>query len=207
MPDFIGGIPLGPVGPPDYVNEIPSGQQTPITPGAFDPVSPASPPTNFTYPPQPAGVVIIGAGMTVGYVRDRGLRGAPVAGPYGTQSAFWRVHGGLVYKVVTGVFQAIGGAPSLPSPVTNNNEILLYDAPTLPADEVLPDGTCLYIRGVQFIFMLQCPPSDADVLYGCIIQMDATSISANVINPADYVPNLLGPIPAPAGYSGNIVNY
>lgn len=204
MPDFVGGIPLG---PPDYVDFIPEGENVTQSQGPFDPYLPPPPINGFAFPPQPQGTALVACGMSVVYSRDWGIRGAPLAGPFPQQAAIWRVHGGLVYKTVTGVFQSIGGPPTLPQPVINNNEILLMDAPGIPSNQVMGDGTPVYVRTVQYVFLLQQPPDMNDPLYGCVIQLDTSGISANAIDPRDYVANLLGPIPPPAGYSGRIINF
>ncbi len=196
--------------PQNFTIDFPPNPEQPLAPTSpSSPLfnTPAMPGTRSSVPLQPPGVTLHGAGITVAYIRDRGLRGAPVSGPYGSRAAFWRVHGGLVYKTVSCVFQAIGGPPTLPSPATNANEVLLADAVTIPGNEVMADGTPIYVRTVQFTFLLQTPPADTDALYGCVIQLDTTALSSNVVNPADYIPNLLGPIPTPAGFTGQAIGF
>lgn len=192
--------------PPNYTNPPPTPPESNLANTPPD-NAPSPAPSGFDYPPQPPGTALISAGMTVGYASNRGLGAAPSSGPPGSPVQFWRLTGGITWKVVSAAFQSVGGPPTLPSPLTNDNEVLMFSTKTIPANEVMADGTPIYVRTIQYFYVLQVPPADTDPLYGGVIQLDTTALTANVINPGTYIQNLLGPIPSPAGFSGQAITF
>lgn len=177
------------------------------------PVQPANPSPQVTvnFPDSPIvnppdGAVLWAFGLTVSYINDTGLRSAPIAGILGSEAAFWRVHGGATYKVVTFVAQQIRAAPSCPSPApANDNEVLKGWMISNCTPGVTPQGDPLFTIVGQYLYECQKPmqPSDAILIPGSPLLVPAY----NTIVPQDFLSNLIGPQAPPAGFSGAKVNF
>lgn len=195
--------------PPNYVFNPPTTQEqtASVIPGPSVAAPTSLVGASIQLPVLANGAVLYGAGITVSYYRDRGLRMGAVAGTYPTQAAFWRCHGGFCVKVVSWVFTSLIAPPTVPLPITNANEQLLYETYVIPNNEQMADGTNIYVRAGQYSFGLQIPPADSDTLFGAVNQLDLSPLGLNVLNPGSYVANLIGPTSPPTGFSGQAINY
>jgi hypothetical protein len=143
-------------------------------------------------------------GCVTEYARDTGLRGIPVAGPGGqTLTEIVRVHGGAGTKSITAVSLRVGGAPPLPHWDTQNaNEVLTEWRVVLFSPGKLPDGSPVRGRMCFYLYTLQVPPGDNDLLDEGANVVDTTPPSLYTVNPADFLKYLVGPsqpVTAPAG--------
>ena len=125
------------------------------------------------------------AGISITYNRDLGLRGSPVAGPFGTQAVFWRCHGGMCMKIVSWALGMTGADPPTPSPVTGENEVLFWRTETLPNPEFAMDYVKSRIKAGIYVYLLQKCPADTDILYGGVNPLDLSPITDNIIDPAN----------------------
>lgn len=146
-----------------------------------------------------------GYGITACYARDRGLRGAPVAGPYGTRQAVWRCHGGSSRKLVFFVASRFQLPPVLPHPDTgSDNDVLLYDYLTPTMKTAFVGGGVLYTVVGSYEYLMQQPPGDGDPIL--FPESPLLAPSAVTLNPSAFSRYLI-PGLNPGSFTGSRISY
>lgn len=193
--------------PPDFTIDFANdNEQTVSDDIGYSVVSEVQDPFPVTFQ-QPSTGVYEEAGLTVQYQRHKGLAWAPLAAPEGTQVVFWRTHSGYCIKIVSWVLSMLGGDPPLPSPVTGDNEVLIMRDETLGNPTFGPSGIKTFTKAGIFVYVLQKTPADTDIIYGAVNPLDVSGITSNTIDPAKYVSNLIGQVPAPSGFTGTAIRF
>lgn len=187
---------------PDPVDVPTSPTVTPPTPDPGTPFEFTSPfvdrPNSFYHE--------VGYQMTT--IWDMGLRGSPLAGPAASMSVFWRQQGISAMRVCTWVVSCAGAVPQVPhwDLDDNGNSVLLGKAISADVPQQMADGFEIFFVVGQYVWRLQKAPEDSDpiVIPASLVRVDT---SKKLLNPGDFLRYLIGPIPAPSGYSGYPVTY
>ncbi len=159
-------------------------------------VIPELPPDTFDIPILNDGSAnnYFGAGISSAYFWDYGLAASPVAGPYRSQCAIWREHGGFCKKIVQWVLQRFDELPVCPSTNTGSDNEVLFNkviAPNKP--EEMPNGSILNTICGVYIYVLQIPPAEEDLLF--IPNAILLPPADNVLDPLAFTTRLIGPVP------------